>query len=71
MSKKREKYSNEKEEKRLQALKEAHLKEGNEYKQRMKPLLKFLKAKKLKFSHAAVGSSRVEYFRLDEYNKIL
>ena len=37
----------------------------------MRPFAKFLKSKDLRFNHARVGESRIEYFRLDDFDKIL
>ena len=37
----------------------------------MSPFVKFLKSKQLRFHHARVGESRIEYFRLDEFEKLL
>mgnify|MGYP000563151845 CR=1 FL=1 len=56
---------------KLKALKEAHLKEAAEYKKRVKPLVDFLRKNKLRFNHAQVGNERVEYFRIDEFDKII
>ena len=37
----------------------------------MLPIVRFLKKKELKFNHASIGQTRVEYFRLDEYQAII
>ncbi len=65
MSNKKEKNIREQQMEKFQAQKEAYLKEAKEYKERIQPLVQFLRSKNLKFSHAQVGNERVEYFRLD------
>ena len=50
---------------KIQALREAYKKEADEYKQRVRPLVNFLRKNNLKFNHAQVGHERIEYFRLD------
>ena len=65
MSNKKEKNQREQTIERLKAEKEAYLKEAKEYKERIRPLVHFLRSNKLKFSHAQIGNERVEYFRLD------
>ena len=37
----------------------------------MRPFIKYLKKKNLRFNHARVGDSRIEYFRLDQFDKLL
>ena len=56
---------------KIKALQEAHLKEAAAYKQRVRPLVHFLRKNKLRFSHAQVGSERVEFFRLDDFEKLI
>ena len=36
----------------------------------MMPLVKLLKKENLPFKYARVGPNRVEYFRLDDFNKL-
>jgi hypothetical protein len=36
----------------------------------MMPLVKLLKKESLPFKYARVGPNRVEYFRLDDFNKL-
>ncbi len=36
----------------------------------MMPLVKLLKKEKLPFKYARVGANRIEYFRLDDFNKL-
>lgn len=67
MSSKKDKKVKDNKEERLKALQEAHLKESKEYKERVQPLVRFLRGNKLRFNHAHVGQERVEYFRLDEF----
>ncbi len=40
---------------------------AEEYKKKMRPFVNFLKNKDLRFNHARVGNSRLEYFRIDEF----
>lgn len=56
MSNKKEKNQREQTLERLKAEKEAYLKEANQYKERMRPLVQFLRSNKLKFSHAQIGN---------------
>lgn len=56
---------------KLSALKDAHRKEAETYKQRVKPLVSFLRKNQLRFSNAHVGQERIEYFRIDEFEKLL
>jgi hypothetical protein len=56
---------------KIKALQEAHLKEAAAYKERVRPLVKFLRKNNLRFSHAQVGSERVEFFRLDDFEKLV
>lgn len=44
---------------------------AEEYKKKMRPFVNFLKKKDLPFNHARVGDSRIEYFRTDEFEKII
>lgn len=46
-------------------MQEAYLKEAQAYKERVLPLVRFLKSKNLRFNNALVGRERIEYFRLD------
>ena len=46
-------------------MQEAYLKEAQAYKERVMPLVRFLKSKNLRFNNALVGRERIEYFRLD------
>jgi hypothetical protein len=71
MSTKKDKNNRELTQEKIKAIKEAHLKEAAEYKQRVKPLVDFLRSSNIRFSHAQVGNERVEYFRLDEFDKLL
>ena len=41
---------------KIKALQEAHLKDAAAYKERVKPLVKFLRKNDLRFSHAQVGN---------------
>ena len=65
-SKKKDKATKEGSPEKLKAQRDAHLKQAEAYKQRVKPLVNFLRKHQLKFSHAQVGHERVEYFRLDD-----
>jgi hypothetical protein len=71
MSSKKEKAMREQSEEKMKSQREAYYREAKEYKDRIKPLVDFLRSKQLKFSHAQVGNERVEYFRLDEFDKIV
>lgn len=71
MASKKEKNMREQAEERFKAEQEAHRKEAKVHRELMMPLVRFLKAKQLKFSHALVSNERVEFFRLDEYEKIV
>ena len=42
-----------------------------EHKDKMMPLVKFLKKEGLPFKYARFGQNRIEYFRHDEYIKVL
>lgn len=37
----------------------------------MMPLVKYLKKEGLPFKYARVGANRIEYFRLDDYTKLI
>lgn len=54
----------------MQRRAEREKQEMQEYKQKLMPLVSFLKKNKLVFKYARVGQERIEYFRFDEYNKI-
>ena len=41
-----------------------------QYKDKLMPLVRFLKKHQLAFKYARVGQERIEYFRYDEYNRI-
>lgn len=41
-----------------------------EHKNKLMPLVKFLKKEGLTFKYARVGQNRLEYFRYDEFNKL-
>lgn len=58
-------------EEKMKSQREAYYREAKEYKERIRPLVDFLRSKQLKFSHAQVGNERVEYFRLDEFEKLV
>lgn len=47
------------------------MREAKEYKERIHPLVHFLRKHKLRFNHAQVANERIEYFRLDEFDKLV
>ena len=56
MSLKKEKKTREQTIEKLKAERDAYLKEEQEYKDKIRPLVHFLRKKQLKFSHAQVGN---------------
>lgn len=59
MSSKKDKVKKQLSPEQLQEMREAYLKEANEYKERVQPLVRFLKQKKLRFNNAVVGQERI------------
>jgi hypothetical protein len=65
MSNKKDKAKKQQTPDNTKEMQEAYLKEAKAYKERVLPLVRFLKLNKLKFNNALVGRERIEYFRLD------
>ena len=54
-----------------QMTREEHFQEMMAHRAKMLPLVKFLKRAGLKFKHARVMNSHIEYFRVDELNALV
>ena len=57
--------------KKMKAEQEAYEKQKKQYKDKVRPMVKFLRKHKLPFNNAHVGNQRVQYFRLDDFDKLL